>query len=104
MAPNTLTEPLKLPPGDRAELAMALWASLDDAARGAELAITPEQITELDRRFAEHQANPASARSWDEVEKNLGDRRRCAQIPRHGSRSTQDSTATLLRQIAATER
>ena len=75
MAPNTLTELLKLPPGDRAELAMALWASLDDASRGAELALTPEQIAELDRRFAEHEANPASARSWDEVEKNLRERR-----------------------------
>lgn len=75
MAPNTLTELLKLPPADRAELAMALWASLDDLSRGAELALTPEQIAELDRRFAEHQANAGSARSWDEVEKNLRDRR-----------------------------
>ena len=48
MAPNTLIELLKLPPGDRAELAMALWASLDDASRGAELALPPEQIAELD--------------------------------------------------------
>ena len=64
MAPNTLTELLKPPPGDRAELAMALWASLDDVLRGAELALTPEQIAELDRRFAEHQANPGSALSW----------------------------------------
>jgi len=46
MAPNTLTELLKLPSGDRAELAMALWASLDDASRGTELALTPERITE----------------------------------------------------------
>jgi putative addiction module component (TIGR02574 family) len=75
MAPNTLAELLKLPPGDRVELAMALWASLDDASRGAELALTPEQIAELDRRSAEHQANPASARSWDEVEKSLRERR-----------------------------
>jgi putative addiction module component (TIGR02574 family) len=75
MAPNTLTELLKLPPGDRAELAMALWASLDDASRGTELALTPEQIAELDRRFAEHQANPDSARSWHDVENKLRDRR-----------------------------
>ena len=75
MAPNTLTELLKLPPGDRAELAMALWASLDDASRGAELALTPEQIGELDRRFEQHQANPASARSWDEVEKIVREQR-----------------------------
>ena len=37
MAPDTLTELLKLPTGDRAELAMALWASLDDASRHAGL-------------------------------------------------------------------
>lgn len=75
MAPNTLTELLKLPPSDRAELAMALWASLDDASRGTELALTPEQIAELDRRLAEHQGNPATAPSWDEVEKTLRERR-----------------------------
>jgi putative addiction module component (TIGR02574 family) len=75
MAPNTLTELLKLPASDRAELAMALWASLDDVSRGAELALTPEQSAELDRRFAEHQANPGSARSWDEVVEKLRDRR-----------------------------
>jgi len=71
MAPDTLTELLKLPPGDRAELAIALWASLDDASRGAELILTREQAAELDRRFAEHQADPGSARPWEEVEERL---------------------------------
>ena len=75
MAPNTLSELLKLPPADRAELAMALWASLDDTSREAELALTPERVAELDRRFAEHQADPGSARSWAEVEKTLRNRR-----------------------------
>jgi putative addiction module component (TIGR02574 family) len=75
MAPNTLSELLKLPAADRAELAMALWASLDDAARDAELALTPEQAAELDRRFAEHEADPGSARPWAEVEKALRSRR-----------------------------
>lgn len=75
MTPHTLAELLKLPPGDRAELAMALWASLDEASRNEELALTPEQIAELDRRFAEHQADPSSARSWEEVERRLRDRR-----------------------------
>lgn len=75
MAPNTLTDLLKLPPADRAELAMALWASLDETSRGAELALTPEQIAELDRRFAEHEADPGSARPWEEVEKDLRHRR-----------------------------
>lgn len=75
MAPNTLSELLKLSAADRAELAMALWASLDDAARDAELALTPEQAAELDRRFAEHEADPGSARPWAEVEKTLRSRR-----------------------------
>jgi putative addiction module component (TIGR02574 family) len=75
MAADTLAELLKVPPGERAELAMALWASLDDASRGAELGLTPQQIAELDRRFADHQADPGTARSWDEVEKKLRNRR-----------------------------
>jgi len=74
MAPDTLTELLKLSPSDRADLAMALWASLDDASRGAELSLTPDQIAELERRFAEHQADPGSAPSWEEVEKRLRNR------------------------------
>jgi putative addiction module component (TIGR02574 family) len=75
MAPDTLTELLKLPSGERAELAMALWASLDNAQRGAELALTSEQAAELDRRFAEHQADPSSAVTWDEVRQTLLNRR-----------------------------
>ena len=71
MAPNTLTELLKLPSGERAELAMALWASLDDAQRGAELALTAEQAAELDRRFAEHQADPGTAIPWEDVRGKL---------------------------------
>ena len=53
MAPDTLTALLKLPADERAELAMALWASLDDVQRSAELALTTEQAAELDRRLAE---------------------------------------------------
>lgn len=75
MAPDTLAELLKLCPGDRAELAMALWESLDDASRDAELALTADQLAELERRLAEHQADPDSARSWEDVERRLRDRR-----------------------------
>jgi hypothetical protein len=35
------------------------------------LVLTPEQVAERDRRFAEHQADPGSARSWAEVETTL---------------------------------
>lgn len=71
MAPDTLTELLKLPSGERAELAMALWASLDDAQRDANLVLTPEQSDELDRRFAEHQADPSTAIPWEDVRRKL---------------------------------
>lgn len=75
MAPDTFTALLRLPPRERAELAMALWASLDDAARGDELALTPDEAIEFDRRFAEHRADPATARTWDDVQKTLKHRR-----------------------------
>ena len=71
MAPDTLAELLKLPSGERAELSMALWASLDDAQRGANLVLTTEQSDEFDRRFAEHQADPSTAIPWEDVRRKL---------------------------------
>ena len=71
MLPNTLAELLKLSPRERSEIAMALWESLTDTEREAELALTPEQEAELDRRLAEHIANPGSAIPWDEVRRKL---------------------------------
>ena len=71
MLPNTLAELLKLPASDRIEIAVALWESLTDAEREAELALSPEQEAELDRRLAEHIANPDSAIPWEEVRRKL---------------------------------
>ena len=71
MESSTLSHLLKLSAGDRAELAMALWDSLSDAEREGELAVTDEQGAELDRRWAEHLANPSSAVPWSEVRRNL---------------------------------
>lgn len=73
MLPNTLAELLKLPASERIEIAMALWDSLTDVEREAELALTPEQEAELDRRVAEHIANPDSAIPWEEVRRKLAD-------------------------------
>ena len=71
MMRNTLAELLKLPASERIEIAMALWDSLTDAEREVELALTPEQQAELDRRLAEHISNPDSAIPWEEVRRKL---------------------------------
>lgn len=71
MLRETLTRLLELPPAERIDLAMALWDSLTPVQREAEFDLTPEQRAELDRRLAEHIADPASASSWDEVRRKL---------------------------------
>ncbi len=71
MPSSPLSQLLKLPPGDRAELAMALWESLTDTEREGELVLTDEQRTELDRRWAEHLEHPESAIPWSEVRRKL---------------------------------
>ena len=71
MTSEALDALLKLPPGDRAELAIALWESLDDQQRETQLSLSPEQAAELDRRLSEHLANPASGIPWEEVRNKL---------------------------------
>ena len=71
MLSDTLAALLKLPAKDRIELAMALWESLTDDEREAELVLTPEQEAELDRRLAEHLANPGTAIPWEDVRRKL---------------------------------
>ena len=71
MSSVTLSQLLKLPAGERAELAMALWDSLTDAEREGELLLTAEQEDELDRRWDEHLKNPGSAVPWSEVRRKL---------------------------------
>ena len=71
MASRALSQILKLPAHERAELAMALWESLTDAERETELTLSTEQEAELDRRWAEHLADPTSAVPWEEVRRKL---------------------------------
>ena len=71
MESSTLSQLLKLPADDRAELAMALWESLSDSERETELALTDAQAAEIDRRWAEHLANPGSAVPWSDVRRKL---------------------------------
>ena len=71
MQTNPLLELLKLPAEDRADLAIALWESLSEAERENALELTADQRAELDRRWAEHQQNPASGVPWTEVRRKL---------------------------------
>ena len=73
MALDELKSLLKLSPGERAEIAMALWESLDEPQREAELGLNPEQAAQLDRRLSEHLADPSSAVPWVEVRRKLSD-------------------------------
>ena len=71
MPATSLRELLSLPARERAELAMALWDSLSDTQRQADLPLTDEQSAELDRRWAQHLANPDTAVRWDDVLRRL---------------------------------
>ncbi len=64
---------LKLSAANRADLAMTLWESLSDQERDAAGELSDEEKAELDRRWAEHVANPESAIPWSEVRRRLRD-------------------------------
>jgi putative addiction module component (TIGR02574 family) len=69
--PSPLSDLLKLPADDRAELAMALWDSLSDDEREHAFELTAQQRAELDRRWNQHLENPGSAIPWAEVRAKL---------------------------------
>ena len=71
MMRKTLTKLLELPAAERVDIAMALWDSLTPAEQEAEFDLTPEQRAELDRRLAEHVADPTSAVPWEEARRKL---------------------------------
>jgi putative addiction module component (TIGR02574 family) len=73
MPSSNLANLLKLPADERAEIAMALWESLTDQERESELKLSSDQKAELDRRWAEHLADPESAIPWEEVRRKLRD-------------------------------
>lgn len=71
MASSPLSQLLKLPAGDRAELAIALWESLSDSEREGAFELSDDQRAELDRRWADHVKNPGSGIPWSEVRRKL---------------------------------
>jgi putative addiction module component (TIGR02574 family) len=58
---------MQLPPEERLELMDDIWDSLDEA----DVPLTPEQVQEMERRIAEHHADPSSSRLWEEVRAEL---------------------------------
>ena len=67
MSDLPLSELLKLTPAERIQLAQDLWDSIPEDA----VSLSEEQIRELERRLAEHEANPGSAIPWAEVRARL---------------------------------
>ncbi len=52
-----------MPPTERREIVGKIWDEFADC----DLALTPAQAAELDRRIADHQADPNDVVSWDEM-------------------------------------
>jgi putative addiction module component (TIGR02574 family) len=71
MAPEVMASLVKLPAADRVELAMALWDSLDEMDRESAVDLTADQVAALQRRSAEHRADPSTASQWSEVRRKL---------------------------------
>jgi putative addiction module component (TIGR02574 family) len=72
MRRELMAELLELPPAERIELAEALWDSLPDSNLPP---LSPEVLDEMDRRLAEHEADPSSAISLEELRAWLRSRR-----------------------------
>jgi putative addiction module component (TIGR02574 family) len=60
---------LKLSLAERIQLVEDIWDSIAESPEA--LPLTAAQEAELDRRLADHEANPESGRSWEEVRASL---------------------------------
>ncbi|HEX8276982.1 MAG TPA: addiction module protein [Longimicrobiaceae bacterium] len=72
MSATPLAELLKLTEAERIQLAQDLWDSIP--ARSEALPLDEEQLREMERRLAEHHANPASSIPWEEARARLRER------------------------------
>src|ERR1700754_4293187 len=63
---NDLRDVFKLSAAERLELAEDLWDSIAADTR-AHPPLTDAQRSEIEKRLAEHAANPSTALSWDAV-------------------------------------
>jgi putative addiction module component (TIGR02574 family) len=64
-----IAEASKLSPDDRLRIAQALWQSAWDEQ--ADVSLTDAQRNELDRRFADYEANPDAGETWEVVRARL---------------------------------
>lgn len=69
MGTITISDLLHLSVAERLQLVEDLWDSI--ASEPEALELTQAQKEELDRRMAEHRADPGSALPWDEVQARL---------------------------------
>ena len=69
MKTNLLEDALKLPLPDRILLADEIYRSIDHETD--DTPIRAKVLAEMERRDAEHEANPASACTLDELEEEL---------------------------------
>ena len=68
-AVKDLSSILELPPAERLQLIEAIWDSLVEVPEA--IPVSDEVKEELDRRLEAYYADPASARPWDEVKREL---------------------------------
>ena len=71
MRRELVAELLELTPAERLDLIGDLWDSIDANDLPP---LSEEQIEEMERRLAEHRANPEAALSWEEVRAELRSR------------------------------
>lgn len=72
MSTTPLSELLKLSEAERIQLAQDLWDSIP--SRSTALPLDEDQLREMERRMAEHQADPASAIPWEQARARLHER------------------------------
>lgn len=70
---SLLAELLRLSPAERIQLAEDLWDSVA-ASPDSMPGLTEAQITECERRLAEHDRDPSTAVPWEEVRARLWSR------------------------------
>jgi len=64
-ADTLIAEALKLSPQERIRIAEALWDSTPDEP--TDFPLTDEQQKELERRYADYEANPNEGSDWKDV-------------------------------------